>query len=188
MIRHLFARLLPSRGRYREPATTEPPSGSHVCTRACDAKYGLNIYDQLCPDADPAPATVLLRPMFDADTGHVPAVVVHQGSDDTAATSAFYAALRADDGSLDPVEAVWEQACAEFREAGEAAARESRRRLDAELDAFAPGWRDGTCERSGCHACVRDFEEAMELAGVIVLPGRPVDWSTAEYRLVGVGA
>jgi hypothetical protein len=66
----------------------------------------------------------------------------------------------------------------------EETARHGEQFLNRILDGFAPGWRDAICERRDCTLCVRDFAEAMEVAGVIALPDHVVDWDTAEYAAV----
>jgi hypothetical protein len=136
--------------------------------------------------ADPAAPGVHLRGVLDAGAGNGAAgVVQHEGAQDDAATSAFFAGLRADDtASLDPVEMAWEQACRDAQAAVDAEAEAGRVRLYAALEELQPGWNDAICERHGCGLCAHDFSEAMEVAGVIALPAVAVDYSTGEYRMV----
>jgi hypothetical protein len=176
VIRHLFARLLPSRGRHREPATTEPPSTVN-------------------PDAGPAPATVHLPTVLDEDPGHgaaghlppadgqpTPNAVSHVGA--TESFGDLLAAMRDDlahdTGSLDPDERAWAEAFRRAADVIDAEAERGRRVLHEALERFCPGWSSQPPKPAG------DFIEAMELAGVIVLPAVPVDWSTSEWAMVPV--
>lgn len=95
-------------------------------------------------------------------------------------------ALDPEQAAREREEAAWEEAFARAEGAIDMQAGRVRRRVDDLLDRMAPGWRDAICERRGCTLCVHDFDEAMELAGVIALPAKPVDYSTAEYRLVAL--
>lgn len=180
MIRRLFAAratwtrgwLLPHLARsLREPK--EPPRGG--------------------PNPDLGAATVLLPAVLDARPGHrPPADVPHVGAQDDEDTSAFYAALKADDTeTLDPDERAWEEAFARLEGLLDLEARRGERRLNARLDLFAPGWDSQVCDpafvgRSHCGRCVPDFDAAMELAGVIALPAEPVDWATGEWPVLEV--
>lgn len=94
--------------------------------------------------------------------------------------------------ALDPAEQArqreelaWEEAFARAEGAIDMEAARGRRVVTDALDAFLPGWADAICERRSCTLCVHDFAEAMETAGVIALPAAPVDYSTAEYAVVG---
>jgi hypothetical protein len=197
LLPHLFAAARqpaelepPSLGRRdREPANPHP---DRSCDHACDITDAAHDYGCMWtvaglarPDAHPASPTVLLPAVLDADPGNQPVAAMHEGAQDDDATTQFFAGLRADDtASLDPVEAAWEHA---FRTLGatiDAEAQRVRRVMDAALERLAPGWVQAICERTGCGLCVHDFGEAMEAAGVIVLPARPVDWATAEWAVV----
>lgn len=202
----------------RRPADPEPPSPCCCGVAGCDGTGPW--FDH----ADPAPATVHLPAVLDADTAAVPAVDVHWSADrqpspapstsdrpqvtmgeHEGATEEFAAVLAGmrhdlahDGGSLDPdqreheqTERAWEEAFAQLEGLLDLEARRSERRLNARLDAFAPGWDSQVCDpafvgRSHCGRCVPDFDGVRELAGVIVLPAEPVDWATGEWPVLEV--
>lgn len=196
----LFARWFPARGRHREPRS-EPPSKRHVCTRACDRKYGVDYFGHGCPDADPAAPTVLLRPVLHPDAWHGPTTVLPDTAapsttdgavtrDHEGATEEFAAVLAGmredlahDTGDLDPESRAWDEAFAALDRRLADAHIAFVRRWVAEVDSLAervaPGW------RSEPRVPVDSFEEARELAGVFVMPARAIDYSTAEWPLVG---
>lgn len=166
----------------RHPAATGcRPQGSEDAACCC----GDPTCDGTGPYPDPAPAAVHLPAVRDEGARSEPTVVVHQGSGDDDATSAYYAGLRADDTvTLDPDEQAWEEAWRRAEGVIDVEAARGRRRLYAALERLDPGWQAAICQRPACANCVHDFSEAMAAAGVIALPAVAVDWSTGEYAVV----
>lgn len=187
----LFARLFPPRGRHAR-APREAVSFRMDNTDAT--------WTWLRPDADPAAHTVLLPTML--HTGQRPEPALHLPPTPHAGATEEWSPLGEigpdDGGSLDPEIRVWEDitrrlgesldaALADFEHAMAAAQLEftrGRMAAEARADRRCGGWREFICDRGGCTLCVRDFDEAMQAAGVIALPAKPVDYGTAEWPVV----
>jgi hypothetical protein len=188
VIRRLLARLFPPRGRHVAREPEEPHS--HVCTRACDLKYGFNLYDEPCPDADsdPGAVTVLLPAVPDAQRGHQPAPVVpqpHEGATlDWSPAADFADSQPTGAGSVPETRAMRLEANRLLHEA----LSDVEARLRAGLDAWWPAWLARLGLNEGDVVAVHDFAEAITLAGAYALPAVPVDWTTAEWALVEVTA